>query len=94
MTQEVNRIDSELIPLKLFSHRMSEGWITAPMSDTHSAPDSGSEAHLMAFSFNQRQCRASATTLYVTGTMLELLCYSISLERLVMTMGEQPAELQ
>jgi hypothetical protein len=105
MTQEVRRIDSELIPLKLFSHRTSEGGITAPMSDTHSVPDSRSEAHLMAFSFNQRhsrvplevqasQDRASATTLYVTGTLFELFCYSVTLDRLVMAMEEQPAELQ
>ncbi|NLS06554.1 hypothetical protein HGP14_24910 [Rhizobium sp. P32RR-XVIII] len=102
MTQETNRIESQLIPLKLFPDRISEGWTTAPTPDAHSAPDSGSEAHLMAFSFNKgrsaaplddqaMQSRTSAATLYVTGSLFELFCYTVNLDRLVTAMGEQPA---
>jgi hypothetical protein len=96
MTQEINRIDGELIPLKLFPRRISESWITAPMPDAHLASDSGSEAHLMAFSFNEGRSttplEGQATTLYVTGTLFDLFCYSVNLERLAMAMGEQPAQ--
>ncbi len=108
MTQVINRIERDLIPLKLFPWRISEGWSMLPsyppqfdadaatmMPDAHSAPDTGSEAHLMTFSVMERRSTASATTLYVTGTLFDLFCYSVNLDRLVEDMeGWSPERLQ
>lgn len=64
MTQELNRIEIDLVPLKLFSRRMSEGPTTVPSdplympSDYSSRPNAHSEAHLMTFCVTPRETTA------------------------------------
>ncbi len=64
MTQELSRIEIDLVPLDLFSERVSEGWMIVPgnpvqiSSDYPSRPNSGSEEHLMAFSVMPRETMA------------------------------------
>lgn len=55
MTQEPNRIEIDLLPLQLFSRRISEGWTALPGHPLYVSPDyalrpnTHSEAHLMTF---------------------------------------------
>lgn len=98
MTQELNRIEIDLVPLKLFSQRISEGWTIVPgyplpmPPDFQSGAKSESEAHLMTFSVmptsapiegRALHARTSAFTHYVTGTRFGLSCCSLGLVRLV-----------
>ncbi|MDK1494715.1 hypothetical protein QN219_32910 [Sinorhizobium sp. 7-81] len=61
MTQELNRIEIDLVPLQLFSRRISEGWTMVPghplqmPPDYPSGPNNASEAHLMTFSVMPRE---------------------------------------
>lgn len=61
MTRELNHIEIELVPLTLFSQRISEGWTTVPgypiqiPPDYPSGPNMDSEAHLMTFSVMPRE---------------------------------------
>lgn len=64
MTQELNRVEIDLVPLKLFSRRISEGWTMLPGNPLQMLPDfqprsnGESEAHLMTFSVMPRETRA------------------------------------
>ncbi len=64
MTQELSRIEINLVPLALFSERASEGWMMVPgnpvqvSQDYSSRPNSRSEEHLMAFSVTPRETAA------------------------------------
>lgn len=64
MTQELNRIEIDLLPLQLFSQRVSEGWSTLPshpfyMPTNYPArPDTHSEAHLMTICVTPRDAIA------------------------------------
>jgi hypothetical protein len=65
MTQELNRIEIDLVPLKLFSQRISVGWTIVPGCPLPMPPDfqsgppkSESEAHLMTFSVMPPQTSA------------------------------------
>jgi hypothetical protein len=95
MIPQVNRIEANLIPLRLFSRR-----VTMMPPDYQSAPIIGAEVHLMMFSIMPRRsivplagdvlhARASAFTLYATGTLFGLFCYSLALDRLVKAIEEQ-----
>jgi hypothetical protein len=95
MIPQINRIEANLIPLRLFTRRVT---MTPP--DCQSAPIIGAEVHLMTFSIMPRRsivplagealgARTSAFTLYATGTLFGLFCYSLVLDRLVKAIEEQ-----
>jgi len=89
MIPQVNRIEANLIPLRLFSQRVM---MLPP--DCQSAPSIGGEEHLMMFSITPRRSAVpladeAAFTLYATGTLFGLFCYSIALDRLVKAVEEQ-----
>ncbi|RXT22490.1 hypothetical protein B5P46_21645 [Rhizobium leguminosarum] len=101
MTQEIKRIEIDLVPLN--SRRISEGWTMVPgyplqmPPDCQSAPNIGSEALLMMFSVMRSNAplggqalhaRTSAVTLYVPGTLFGLFCYWQELDRLVKAIEE------
>lgn len=64
MTPELNRIEIDLLPLQLFSGRISEGWTTLPghplymPPDYPPRPDTHSEAHLMTICVTPRDAIA------------------------------------
>lgn len=64
MTQELSRIEIDLVPLDLFSERVPEGWMIVPGNpvqispDYPSRPNSGSEDQLMMFSVVPRETMA------------------------------------
>ncbi|TCN15048.1 hypothetical protein [Sinorhizobium americanum] len=61
MTQEPNSIEIDLLPLQLFSERVSEGWTALPGHPLYKPPDYAprpnphSEAHLMTFCVTPRE---------------------------------------
>jgi len=65
MTQELSRIEIDLVPLNLFSERVPEGWTIVPGSPVQISPDypeqpnSGSVEHLMTFSVVPRETTAT-----------------------------------
>ena len=95
MIPQTNRIEANLIPLRLFSQR-----VMMMPPDCQSAPSIGGEEHLMMFSIMPRRSavplagdafsdRSSAFTLYATGTLFGLFRYSIALDRLVKAIEER-----
>ncbi|WP_018235375.1 hypothetical protein [Ensifer sp. BR816] len=107
MTQEPNSIEIDLLPLQLFSQRVSEGWTALPGHPLYMPPayaprpNPHSEAHLMTFCVTPREptahhgampARTSAFTLYVTGTRFGLSWYSLELVRLVEEEFSPPAQ--
>lgn len=65
MTQDLNRIEIDLLPLQLFSRRISEGWTTLPghplymPAEYPPGPDTHSEAHLMTICVTPPDAAAS-----------------------------------